>query len=118
MKKCLLFFLLGVSVTLLLGAATSVMLGNKHYVSTDDSYGIMHGNKYYVSTDDSYGIMLGNKYYVSTDDPMGVTMGNRYYVEFDGKITKSVKKAMAVGFIHGMAVGRKKAEEERQSGLN
>ena len=102
MKKCLLFFLLGVSVTLLLGAATSVMLGNKYYVSTDDSYGIMHGNKYYVST----------------DDPMGVTMGNRYYVEFDGKITKSVKKAMAVGFIHGMAVGRKKAEEERQSGLN
>ena len=41
--------------------------------------------------------------------------GNKYALVLEGEIGDNVKKAMVVGFIHGMAVGREKAAEEARA---
>ena len=88
MKKNLMFFVLGVSTTLLLGA------------------GVSYWNE----------IQQANKYGVLVDRLSApfenVPNENKYALVLDGEIGNDAKRAMVVGFVHGMAVGRRKAREE------
>ncbi len=106
MKKNLMFFALGVSTTLLMGAGISywnqIYQANKYGVLVDSlGYGtdVPYNNK--------YGVLVNSLGY-GTDVPYN----NKYALVLDGEIGNDAKKAMVVGFIHGMAVGRKKAKEE------
>ena len=148
MKKNLMFFVLGVSATLLMGAGIS----HWNQISQENKYGVWMGdttsgvpsipssNKYGIYTDDNsayYGFVpSSNKYGIYYDtradytpsipssNKYGIYMdiradyapnippSNKYALVLDGAIGDDAKKAMATGFIFGMAVGRKKAEEE------
>lgn len=59
-------------------------------------------------------ILQANKYGVLVNSLGGykdIPHDNKYALVLDGEIGDDAKKAMVVGFIHGMAVGRKKAKE-------
>ena len=45
---------------------------------------------------------------------VNVPLENRHALIWNGEIGDDAKKAMVVGFIHGMAVGRKKAKEDQK----
>ena len=95
MKKNLMFFVLGVSTALLMGAGISYW--NE----------IRHENKYGVLVDSLGSSDTWNNNYIPN--------GNKYALVLEGEIGDNVKKAMVVGFIHGMAVGREKAAEEARA---
>lgn len=127
MKKNLMFFLLGVSTTLLMGAALSywnqINQANKYGVWMNDRSGMLsvpNGNLYGVWMNDRSGMLSvpnGNLYGVWVNDGNGmlnVPNGNQYALVCGGEIGDDAKNAMVVGFIHGMAVGRKKAKEKDQ----
>ena len=131
MKKNLMFFALGVSTTLLMGAGISywneIRQENKYGVSTNPVYDfdkfIPVANRYGVSMNPVYDfdrfIPVASRYGVSMnpvyDFDRFIPVANRYALVLDGEIGDDSKKAMAVGFIHGMAVGRKKAEEDAKT---
>ena len=131
MKKNLMFFALGVSTTLLMGAGISYWneirqenkygvlvnsLGGKHrepgealslYPKLVDD--IPYNNKYGVLINSlggthSEGLGIDSKL---VDD---IPYGNKYALIWDGEIGNNAKKAMVVGFIHGIAVGKEKAK--------
>ena len=170
MKKNLMFFALGVSTTLLMGAGISywnqinqankygvlvnslgssstlssdyIPIGNKYGVlvnslgssSTLSSDYIPIGNKYGVlvnslgssSTLSSDYIPIGNKYGVlvnslgssSTLSSDYIPIGNKYALVFDGEVGENATKAMVVGFIHGLAIGRKETKYAKEEGAD
>ena len=100
MKKNLMFFALGVSTTFLMGA------------------GISHWNQ--VNQENKYGAMVGRFYGCALDSEgrsmeVNVPLENRHALIWNGEIGDDAKKAMVVGFIHGMAVGRKKQKGSTSS---
>ena len=135
MKKNLMFFVLGVSTTLFMGAGISywneIRPENKYGVWVDvDSLHVPTENKYSVWVDmDSLYAPTKNKYsvwvdidslHVPTENKYGVWVNpsyfggpreNEYALVWGGEIGDDAEKAMVVGFIHGMAVGKKKAKE-------
>ena len=111
MKKNLMFFALGVSTTLLMGAGISywneIRQENKYGVSTNPVYDFDK----FIPVANRYGVSMNPVY----DFDRFIPVANRYALVLDGEIGDDSKKAMAVGFIHGMAVGRKKAEEDAKT---
>ena len=106
MKKNLMFFVLGVSTTLLMGAGISYW----NEIRQENKYGVLvdrlgYGND--IPYDNKYGVLV---------DRLGggnaIPDANKYALVLDGEIGDDAKKAMVVGFINGMAIGRKKAKEE------
>ena len=125
MKKNLMFFALGVSTTLLMGAGISywneIRQENKYGVEVNPpifDYNIPRENKYGVQVNPPIfdpNITSENKYGVQVNPPIfdpNIPRENRYALIVDGNVSQNAKNVMVAGFIHGMAVGRKKAKEE------
>lgn len=172
MKKNLMFFALGVSTALLMGAGISywneIQQANRYGVlidkfsnidgvPSDNRYGVLFDrfssierddvgmpkrvvapidNRYSVLVDtfstienddvdvvktlrvpidNRYGVLINTFSSLEQDDVgrvnrESVPLGNRYILVWNGEIGNDARKAMIVGFIHGMAVGKKKAK--------
>ena len=127
MKKNLMFFVFGVSTTLLIGAGMSywnqINQANKYGIEVNPSFfdpNILRENKYGVEVNPSFfdiNIPRENKYGIEVNpsifDP-NIPRENRYALIVDGNVSQNAKNVMVAGFIYGMAVGRKKAKEEDQ----
>ena len=116
MKKNLMFFVLGVSTTLLMGAGISywneIRQENKYGMLVNDLGSKSPFDYNYVPTENKHGVLVNDLGSKSIFDYNYVPMDNRYALVWGGEIGDDAKKAMVVGFIHGMAVGRKTAKEE------
>ena len=105
MKRSVLFFSLGVAVTLLMGAGYSYW----NDVSHQNKYGVLVnslGGMYDIPYQNKYGVLLN-----SLGASGNIPQQNKIAIVYQGEIGENAQKAMVVGFVHGMAVGKKMAEE-------
>ena len=108
MKKNLMFFVFGVSTTLLIGAGMSYW----NQINQANKYGIEVNPSFFdpnIPRENKYGIEVNPSIF----DP-NIPRENRYALIVDGNVSQNAKNVMVAGFIYGMAVGRKKAKEEDQ----
>ena len=143
MKRSVLFFSLGVAVTLLMGAGYSYWndvshqnkygvlvnsLGGMYDIPYQNKYGVLVnslGGMYDIPYQNKYGVLvnsLGGMYDIPYQNKYGVLLNslgasgnipqqNKIAIVYQGEIGENAQKAMVVGFVHGMAVGKKMAEE-------
>ena len=103
MKRCMLFFFLGASTTLLVGAGLShwnlAPATNRYAVDTTCANWTLapYENRYAIDTTCSNWTVA--------------PVENRYVVDVGESLGANTKKAMAVGFVYGVAIGKKKAEQ-------
>ena len=141
MKKNLMFFALGVSTTLLMGAGISywneIRQENKYgvLVNSVGSRSFMDYN--YVPDGNKYGVLVnslgsrsfmdynyvpdGNRYGVLVNSPQYndyIPNDNKYALVLEGEIGDDAQKAMVVGFIHGLAIGRKETKYVKEEGAD
>ena len=121
MKRCMLFFFLGASTTLLVGAGLShwnlAPATNRYAVDTTCANWTLapYENRYAIDTTCSNWTLAPyeNRYAIDTtcSNWTVAPVENRYVVDVGESLGANTKKAMAVGFVYGVAIGKKKAEQ-------
>ena len=122
MKKNLMFFVLGVSTALLMGAGISywneIRQENKYgvLVNSVGSRSFMDYN--YVPDGNKYGVLVNSLGSSSPYYKDYIPNDNKYALVLDGEVGDDAKKAMVVGFIHGLAIGRKETKYVKEEGTD
>ena len=146
MKKNLMFFVLGVSTALLMGAGISywneIRQENKYgvlvnsvgsrsfmdynYVPDGNRYGVLVNSlgssspQYndYIPNGNRYGVLVNSLGSSSPYYKDYIPNDNKYALVLDGEVGDDAKKAMVVGFIHGLAIGRKETKYVKEEGTD